>query len=188
MLKNSKRDGWNSCFTEYERQKKNLGVEGLERRVVFSVNASIGSSAVSFMKIGEVAKRSDVGIETIRYYEREGLLAEPERKASGYRQYDESVVKRLKFIRNSKELGFTLAEIKELLALWFDPNTRCQHVRQRAELKIVDIEEKVRSLQKMKRSLKRIISQCETKESVDKCPLWLELDETRNNNDAGKTK
>ena len=141
-----------------------------------------------FMRIGQVAKRSEVGIETIRYYEREGLLAEPERRASGYRQYDESVVKRLKFIRSSKELGFTLAEIKELLALWFDPNTRCQHVRHRAELKIADIEGKVRSLQKMKRSLKRIISQCETKESIDECPLWIELDKPRNQKNSGKKK
>ena len=94
---------------------------------------------MSLMKIGEVAKQSEVGIETIRYYEREGLLAEPKRRPSGYRQYDQSVVARLKFIRRAKELGFTLAEIRELLGLWFDSNTRCEHVRQRAEQKITDI-------------------------------------------------
>jgi MerR family copper efflux transcriptional regulator len=126
---------------------------------------------VDSMKIGGVARQSDVGVETIRYYEREGLLAEPERKPSGYRQYDESVVARLKFIRRTKELGFTLAEIKEILGLWFDANTRCEHVRHRAELKITDIEEKIRSLQKMKRSLKKIISECADKDSVDGCPL-----------------
>ena len=140
------------------------------------------------MKIGEVAKQSGVGIETVRYYERQGLLPQPERRASGYRQYDESVVKRLKFIRNSKDLGFTLAEIKELLALWFDPNTRCQHVRHRAELKIADIEGRVRALQKMKRSLKRIISQCETKESVDECPLLIDLDGLRADQATGKNR
>ena len=84
------------------------------------------------LRIGEVAKQSDVGIETIRYYEREGLLAEPDRRPSGYRQYDEAVVARLQFIRRAKELGFTLAEIKELLGLWFDVHTKCVHVRQRA--------------------------------------------------------
>ena len=139
---------------------------------------------MSALKIGEVAKRSEVGIETIRYYERQGLLAEPERRPSGYRQYDESVVSRLQFIRNAKELGFTLAEIKELLGLWFDVNTKCVHVRQRAEQKITNIEEKIRSLQKMKRSLKKIINQCENRDAVDDCPLWLGLDGPRKNNKA----
>jgi len=131
---------------------------------------------MKFMKIGEVAKQSEVGIETIRYYEREGLLAEPQRRPSGYRQYDESVVARLLFIRRTKELGFTLAEIKEFLVLWFDANTRCEHIRQRASQKITDIEEKIRSLQKMKRSLKKVIIECESKDSVDDCPLLEGID------------
>ena len=139
---------------------------------------------MSALKIGEVAKRSDVGIETIRYYERQGLLAEPDRRPSGYRQYDESVVSRLQFIRRAKELGFTLSEIKELLGLWFDVNTKCVHVRQRAERKINDIEEKIRSLQRMKRSLKKIVSQCENRDAVNECPLWLGLDEPRMNANA----
>ena len=139
---------------------------------------------MSALKIGEVAKRSDVGIETIRYYERQGLLAEPDRRPSGYRQYDESVVSRLQFIRRAKELGFTLSEIKELLGLWFDVNTKCVHVRQRAERKINDIEDKIRSLQRMKRSLKKIVSQCENRDAVNECPLWLGLDEPRMNANA----
>ena len=80
------------------------------------------------LRIGEVSKRANVGIETIRYYEREGLLSEPERKPSGYRQYDEAVIARLQFIRRAKELGFTLGEIRELLGLWFG---KCE-VRSRA--------------------------------------------------------
>ena len=127
---------------------------------------------MGFMKIGEVAKQTEVGIETIRYYERVGLLAEPERRPSGYRQYDEAVVARLQFIRRTKELGFTLAEIKELLGLWFDANTRCEHVRQRAEIKIMDIEDKIKSLQKMKRSLKKVIGECQTGGKVSTCPLF----------------
>ena len=123
------------------------------------------------LRIGEVARLSGVGIETIRYYERQGLLAEPDRRPSGYRQYDQTVVTRLQFIRRAKELGFTLAEINELLELWFDTTTTCHHVRQRAEQKIADIEEKIRSLQKMKRSLKKIVEQCEGSESVEDCPL-----------------
>ena len=122
------------------------------------------------MKIGEVAKLSGTGIETIRFYEREGLLLEPERRPSGYRQYDESTVERLDFIRRAKELGFTLAEIKELLELSF-AHSNCEHIRQRAEDKITDIESKIRNLQQMKRSLRKIVERCRIKDSTDDCPL-----------------
>ncbi len=128
------------------------------------------------LRIGEVARQSNVGIETIRYYEREGLLTKPERGTSGYRQYDDSVVLRLQFIRRSKELGFTLGEIKELLALWYDRGTKCVHVRQKAEEKIAEIEAKIRSLQKMRRSLKRLVDQCEGGDSVAECPLLIGID------------
>ena len=131
---------------------------------------------MNFLKIGEVAKQSEVGIETIRYYEREGLLSEPQRRPSGYRQYDQSVVARLQFIRRTKELGFKLGEIKELLALWFDAETRCEHIRQRAEQKVLDIDDKIRSLQKMKRSLKKVIGECETRDSLGDCPLLEGID------------
>ena len=127
---------------------------------------------MTFLKIGEVARQSDVGVETIRYYERQGLLAEPERRPSGYRQYDETVIARLQFIRHAKELGFTLAEIGELLGLWFDANTRCEHVRKRAAEKINDIEERIRSLQKMRRALNQVIKECTSRGSLDDCPLW----------------
>lgn len=127
---------------------------------------------MSFLKIGEVARQAEVGIETIRYYERKGLLTEPQRRPSGYRQYDLTVVARLQFIRRTKQLGFTLAEVKELLGLWFDANTRCEHVRQLAERKIENIEDKIRSLHRMKRSLKQVVSQCESHESFAECPLW----------------
>ncbi len=133
------------------------------------------------LKIGEVARLSGVGIETIRYYERQGLLAEPQRRPSGYRQYDQTVIARLAFIRHAKDLGFTLAEIGELLNLRFDATTRCEHVRQRAELKVIDIEEKIRALQKMRRSLKKMIDQCQASNSVHDCPLWTGLGEPPKN-------
>jgi len=139
------------------------------------------------MRIGEVSRQSGVGIETIRYYEKEGLLAAPARRPSGYRQFDKSVVARLQFIRRAKELGFTLAEIRELLGLWFDTTTKCEHVRQRAERKIDDLEDRIRSLQKMKRSLKKIVKQCEGGESVDACPLWLGLDEPRTDRNSDRS-
>lgn len=122
------------------------------------------------MKIGEVARISGTGIETIRFYEREGLLLEPERRPSGYRQYDEATVERLNYIRQAKELGFTLAEIKELLELSF-AHSNCEHIRQRAEGKITDIESKIRSLQQMKRSLRKIVERCRAKDSTGDCPL-----------------
>ena len=123
------------------------------------------------MRIGEVAKRTGIGIETIRFYERQGLLIEPERQSSGYRQFDEAAVARLTFIIRAKGLGFTLSEIKELLALWFDPVTTCCDVRRRAEQKISDIEGRVQALQAMKRSLKKLIDQCQKRGTLDDCPL-----------------
>jgi DNA-binding transcriptional MerR regulator len=123
------------------------------------------------MKIGEVARRSGIGIETIRYYEREGLLLEPERRPSGYRQYDEPTVERLEYIRRAKALGFTLAEVRDLLELAFTAHAGCDHIRQRAEAKVADIEGKIRSLQQMKRSLGRIIRRCRVKNAAEDCPL-----------------
>jgi len=123
------------------------------------------------MKIGEVSKLSGTRIETIRFYEKEGLLLEPERRPSGYRQYDASTVERLEYIRQSKELGFTLAEIRELLELSFVSQSCCDHIRQRADAKIADIESKIRTLQQMKRSLGKIVAQCRNKNSADSCPL-----------------
>lgn len=123
------------------------------------------------MRIGEVAKRTGIGIETIRFYERQGLLMQPERQSSGYRQFDEAAVSRLTFIMRTKGLGFTLSEIKDLLALWFDPMTTCCDVRRRAETKIGDIKERVQALLAMKRSLRKLIEQCQKRGTLDDCPL-----------------
>jgi DNA-binding transcriptional MerR regulator len=122
------------------------------------------------MKIGEVARLSGTGIETIRYYERERLLPPPQRRPSGYRLYDAATVERLGYIRLAKELGFTLAEIRELLELSSAAST-CEHIRQRAEDKIADIVGKIRSLQQMRRSLGRIVKRCRAKDSTEDCPL-----------------
>lgn len=123
------------------------------------------------MKIGELAKRAGIGIETIRYYEREGLLLEPERRPSGYRLYDESTVERLEYVRRAKELGFTLAEIKELLDLSFTNRTCCEHIRHRVETKMADIEQKIQLLQQMKQSLDKIVEHCRDQKFTEMCPL-----------------
>jgi len=106
------------------------------------------------MTIGKVAKQAGVGVETVRFYEREGLLEEPPRRPSGYRQYPQDTVERLQFIKRAKELGFSLKEVKELLALRITPGTTCGQIKKRAEAKVNDIEDRIRSLQRMKRALK----------------------------------
>jgi MerR family transcriptional regulator, copper efflux regulator len=135
-----------------------------------------GSQAMKPLTIGQVAHRSGVGIETVRFYEREGLLAKPERTVSGYRQFDEEVIARLEFIQRAKELGFTLNEIRELLSLRVDPETSCADVKARAEIKIGDIEDKIRTLQRMKKALVRLTQECCEKGGGSECPILDALD------------
>jgi Hg(II)-responsive transcriptional regulator len=123
------------------------------------------------LTIGQVARRSGVGIETVRFYEREGLLAKPARSSSGYRQFDEKVIARLRFIQRAKELGFTLNEIKELLSLRVDAATSCEDVRARAEAKIVNIDDKIETLRRMKKALVRLTQECGERSSDSACPI-----------------
>lgn len=131
---------------------------------------------MSPLSIGQVARRAGVGVETVRFYEREGLLDEPARRASGYRQYEESTIGRLRFVRRAKELGFTLKEIKELLSLRLDPSTTCADVKRRAEVKISDVEEKIRTLQRMKKALMRLTKACAGRGPISDCPILDALD------------
>lgn len=135
------------------------------------VARSHSMKSMKSMKIGEVAKLSGTGIETIRFYEREGLLLAPERRPSGYRLYDESTVVRLQYICRAKELGFTLAEIRDLLELSFAAHSCSDHIRKRVETKITDIENKIRCLQQMKESLGQIVTRCRGNNSAQDCPL-----------------
>lgn len=128
------------------------------------------------LTIGQLAGRAGVGVETVRFYEREGLLDEPPRRESGYRQYEEVVVDRLRFILRAKELGFTLKEIKELLSLRLDPSTTCADVKRRAEAKITDIEEKIRTLRRMKRALVKLTRACSGQGPTSECPILESLD------------
>lgn len=128
------------------------------------------------MTIGRVAEQAGVGIETVRFYEREGLLSEPNRSASGYRLYDADVVARLQFVRRAKELGFTLSEIKELLSLRVDATTSRQDMRAKAQAKIEDIESKIKTLQRMKKALSGLIQECCAKGDGAECPILKALD------------
>ena len=123
------------------------------------------------LKIGQLAQASGVSIETIRYYERERLLTPAGRWESGYRQYDESAVRRLQFIRQSKEMGFSLGQVRELLRLWFDTESRCEHVRALASSKVAEIEDKLTVLQSMRRTLKKVLRECQERQSKEDCPL-----------------
>ena len=123
------------------------------------------------LTIGEVARRGGVGVETVRFYEREGLLAEPARRASGYRQYGDDAVPCLRFIRRAKTLGFTLKEIAELLALRDAPHATRADVRRQAQSKVADIEAKVRDLQRMRKALMALTATCHGDGPAGGCPI-----------------
>ena len=128
------------------------------------------------LTIGQVAERAGVGVETVRFYEREGLVEEPDRKPSGYRQYPPETVQRIRFIRRAKVLGFSLKEISELLSLRVDPERTCADVRRRARDKITDIEARMASLAEMKCALERLAAKCRGKGPTDECPILAEID------------
>lgn len=123
------------------------------------------------LTIGVIAREAGVGVETIRFYEREGLLEKPERKSSGYRQYGAETVSVLRFIRRAKELGFTLHEIKGLLELRLDASATRAEVRQRAKAKVADIENRINDLERMKQALKPLIAACNGKGQLAGCPI-----------------
>ena len=128
------------------------------------------------LTVGQGARLAGVGVETVRFYEKNGVLEEPTRRASGYREYDGEAVNRLRFIQRAKELGFSLAEIKELLSLRCSERP-CDEVRQRAEAKVVDIEAKVAMLLRMKEVLGRLASSCCEQRDKSRCPIRDALDD-----------
>ncbi len=123
------------------------------------------------LTIGELANRSRVNLETIRYYEREKLLPAPPRLQSGYRSFPSESVKRIRFIKQAQELGFSLKEIKELLELQIDPSSTGGDVRKRAEAKIADIEAKIKTLSAMKKALTQLTSACNGEGLISECPI-----------------
>lgn len=121
--------------------------------------------------IGQVARETGIGVETVRFYEREGLLEAPVRKASGYRQFDSDAVARLRFIKRAQHLGFTLREIKELLALKLAAGTTRGQLRERALAKVEDIDARIRELKRMKTALSTLIDECDGNGTLDGCPI-----------------
>jgi MerR family mercuric resistance operon transcriptional regulator len=129
------------------------------------------------MKIGELAKRAKVNIDTIRYYERRQLLRLPDRTLSGYRNYSESDVKRLLFIVHAKELGFTLEEIKALLSLR-SGQTNCSQVQQIAKNKAGEIASRIESLSRIRHVLLELAEKCKQEGDGEECPILKSLEET----------
>ncbi len=129
------------------------------------------------LTIGKLAREVGVGVETVRYYERRGLLAEPPRKASGYRQYSADAVRSLRFIRRAKELGFSLAEVAELLALREAPEPACPDVKRQIATKIDDIGERIADLRRIRGALEELHSRCESTGSLGVCPILALLQE-----------
>ncbi len=129
------------------------------------------------MTIGELAKACGVGVETVRYYERRGLLPDPRPRKVGYRDFDADDVRRLSFVKQAQALGFTLKEISELLALRVSRTTTCSDVRELAEAKLKDIDEKLRTLRSFKRALGRLVEQCGDGGLRSQCPILDVLDE-----------
>ena len=128
------------------------------------------------LTIGEVAKQAQVGIETLRYYERTGLVASPPRSESNYRLYPQETVRRVQFIKRAQELGFSLKEIMELLALRTTPEIPCADIRRLALEKITTIEEKIQALHAMKHALAKLVEECSGQGEITACPILAALD------------
>jgi MerR family mercuric resistance operon transcriptional regulator len=129
------------------------------------------------LSIGQVARHVGIGVETVRFYERQGLLEKPPRNKSGYRQFSLQAVSHLRFIKKAKEVGFTLKEIKELLSLRLDNSATCDDVRARARSKILDIKEKINALQRMKQALQALTAACSGEGPVSECPILQALED-----------
>lgn len=123
------------------------------------------------LKRGNLAKMAGVNIETIRYYEKQGILPEPDRSPSGYRQYDDETVSRIRFVKRAQKLGFSLSEIKQLLKLSEGEITDCDEVKDIALKKLEEIREKIINLQKLDRILSNLATQCDRQQTIKGCPI-----------------
>ncbi|MDX1632862.1 MAG: MerR family transcriptional regulator [Thermoanaerobaculia bacterium] len=120
---------------------------------------------------GQLAEKADVGVQTVRYYERRGLLPPPPRTEGGHRKYGPDDLRRLRFIRRAQDLGFQLDEIKELLDLRVVEGEPCERVGERADQVIDRIDERLEDLERMRRALVELRLACERAEPTDPCPI-----------------
>lgn len=123
------------------------------------------------LRIGQVAAGASVKVETVRYYERTGMLPVPRRTAAGYRQYDVEAIRRIRFIKHAQALGFSLKEIRDLLALRVRHGAACGAIERKTRNKIALIDEKVRELTRLRRTLEALVASCEAREATAECPV-----------------
>ena len=128
------------------------------------------------LQIGEVAKRSGLGVDTVRFYERERLIPKAGRSPAGYRRYPESVVKQLLFIQHAKTLGFSLKEIGELIELRNTPKATCSSVKAKAQEKLADIQKKIDALEGIRSTLIPLVNQCQSADPINGCPILGAID------------
>lgn len=128
------------------------------------------------IQIGNLAKITQVNIQTIRFYEREGLLPIPRRTNSGFRLFEQTDVDRIRFIKQAQSLGFSLDEIKELLSLRVEPNTNCADVQLRAEEKIKQMKTKISELQRILTTLESLVDDCINRKPTEVCPILNSLE------------
>ena len=128
------------------------------------------------LTIGRLAKQVSIGIETIRFYERQGLIEPPPRTDSNYRVYPEEEVNRLRFIKRAKNLGFTLSEIKELLFIRHDPHATKADIKNRTLDKLEAVKQKISDLTRIQKALEHLASSCEGHGPLDDCPILDALD------------
>lgn len=122
------------------------------------------------MTIGKLAKEAGVGVETVRFYERKGLIRKPPKKESGFRTYSHEDVTRIRFIRRAQELGFTLREVKELVELQSKRKMTGSQVQKKADKKIEEIRQKISDLKKMEESLSQLSRVCgEGEQAIQEC-------------------
>ena len=123
------------------------------------------------MTIGQVAKSAGVGVETIRFYEREGLLNKPKRRQSGYRVFTPEAVSRIRFIKKAKQLGFSLREIRDLLYLRVDSGATAADLKKQVDAKIGQIDDRLQDLKRMRGALIKVSKACTGKGPIGDCPL-----------------
>lgn len=129
------------------------------------------------LRIGEVASQAGVNVQTLRYYERRRILEKPKRAASGYRAYPPDAVRIIRFIKRAQDLGFTLNEVKDLMALRDAKGRARGEVRALADARMRDIDRKMAQLQAMRSALRSLVESCACREDGPTCPIIEALDD-----------
>jgi Hg(II)-responsive transcriptional regulator len=130
------------------------------------------------MRTGQVADEAGVNVQTLRYYERRGLLPAPARRASGYRMYGPETVRVVRFVKRAQQLGFSLSEVESLLELAAGGPDSCHGARRLATNKITDLDRRIAGLTSMRESLRRLVATCERPRAERECPLLHSIEET----------